>query len=514
MVRRSRRWVLATAGSLALAGCSFSRSDGDGDDDVETPAKSLEGNDTDGSTASDGEKPDGDSATDDAGTETETEPADESTATDDTEREPGPTDESATDTETGTTEGTDTEAGGDSETDETETTEREADGDNAGADGEDGGDPEAPTDAPALSVETDPLVTGLEVPWDLAFAPEEAFLAERGGHLTRIDTERLLSGEPIDAADLEGRREWSAESLLGVAVHPDYPEEPSVYVAAHADGETRVDRFDPDAPGERESILEGIVGDHTIGTGLAFGPGGDLWVTAGTAERDPARDPSTLGGTILRLRPDGTPSPANPGLADPRVFSYGHRNPQGVAFLPDGTPVATDHGPEGRDEIRRLRPGDDAGWPVARGGPDDPEYEAYGEEYARPLVNTGEETWAPGGCTVYDGGAIPSWRGRLLVATLSGRHLAVVTVTPPGTDLPPVGDRGRRFDADWLDDAYTATAHRVLEDELGRLRGAATAPDGTPLVLTSNRDGMTRADEPFPRERDDAVVRLRRSSSQ
>ncbi|WP_114575704.1 sorbosone dehydrogenase family protein [Saliphagus sp. LR7] len=492
MARRSRRRVLATAGSLVLAGCTFSRSDGDEGGEgtgetpevTDTPTGSPEGNDTD---ESDGNGSDERSATDDLETETE------------------PTDESGTDTETGSTDG---EAGGEPET---ETNGTEADGEDDGEDGENGDDSGAPTDTPALSVETDPLVTGLEVPWDVAFGSAEAFLTERGGHLTRIETERLLSGEPIDAADLEGRREWPAESLLGVAVHPG---ERWVYVAAHADGETRVERFDPDAPGEREPILEGIVGDHTIGTGLAFGPGGDLWVTAGTAERDPARDPSTLGGTILRLRPDGTPSPANPGLADPRVFSYGHRNPQGVAFLPDGTPVATDHGPEGRDEIRRLRPGDDAGWPVARGGPDDPEYEAYGEEYAPPLVNTGEETWAPGGCTVYDGGAIPSWRGRLLVATLSGRHLAVVTLTPPGADLPPVGDRGRRFDADWLDDAYTATANRVLEDELGRLRGVVAAPDGTPLVLTSNRDGMTRADEPFPRERDDAVVRLRRSSRQ
>lgn len=499
MGRRSRRRFLATASSVTLVGCTGPGADGNGDDNDETPNDTPAG-DADGRGTDDGGQPDDGSESDtDDGTVPDDPDTDTGTDGDDEgDGDPG------TRTETGTDDGPETgdddsepgTDGGDTETDGKDGTEADADG----------SDPETPTDAPALSVETEPLVRGLEVPWDIAFAPEEAFLTERGGYLTRIDTEDLLSGGPIEATALEGRREWPAESLLGVAVHP---KERWVYVAAHAEGETRVERFDPDAPIEREPILEGIVGDHTIGTRLAFGPEGDLWVTAGTAERDPARDPSTLGGTVLRLQPDGSPSPANPGLADPRVFSYGHRNPQGLAFLPDGTPVATDHGPKGRDEIRRLRPGGDAGWPVARGGPDDPEYEAYGGDYEPPLVNTGGETWAPGGCAFYGGEGIPSWRGRLLVATLSGRHLAVVTLTPPDVDPPPAGDRGRRYDADWLDDAYTATAHRVLEGDLGRLRDVATAPDGSVLVLTSNRDGMTGEAEPFPRERDDAVVRLR-----
>lgn len=102
-----------------------------------------------------------------------------------------------------------------------------------------------------------------------------------------------------------------------------------------------------------------------------------------------------------------------------------------------------------------------------------------------------------------------AWRNRLLVGSLGGQRLEIVTLTPNDADaaLPPADDdAARRFDADWLDDRLTATAHRTLADELGRIRTVVQGPDGAPYAITSNRDG--RADGPFPRRVDDVLVRF------
>ncbi|MFC7213427.1 PQQ-dependent sugar dehydrogenase [Saliphagus sp. GCM10025334] len=403
--------------------------------------------------------------------------------------------------------------------------ERERDGDETVETGpsndSDGESPESPLVA---DVDPTPLLVGLEVPWEVAFTPTgEIFVSERAGRLLRLDAETLLEAadDPIRAGDVpdERRQEWPGESIQGIAIHPSYPDPAYVYLYYNVGGANRVGRFDAksdDPEATHEVLLEGIAGDHTIGGELAFGPDGALWITAGTADKTPAQDPGSLGGTVLRLTPDGEPVPDNPDIdgADPRVFSYGHRNPQGIAWLADDTPVCVDHGPDGRDEVTVLRPGANYGWPDVQGGPDDPEYESYDarEDVAPPLVNTGpDDTWAPSACIRYTGEAIPAWRDCLLVGTLQRQSLAVLSLRSSDADPEdsPRDDAAQRFDASWLDDAYTVTAHHLLENEFGRIRAVTQAPDGSVLLGTSNRDGA--ADEPFPLERDDAIVQLRPS---
>ncbi|MFC4437822.1 MULTISPECIES: PQQ-dependent sugar dehydrogenase [Natrialbaceae] len=406
--------------------------------------------------------------------------------------------------------------------------EREPSDDSAPADDGDADqepDWEHPTGSPLEpSVEPEPLVTDLTVPWDLAFTPtDDLFVTEREGRLLRFETEAVLEagGDPLDAADVsdEDRRDLPGDHAQGVAVHPSYPDPAFVYVYYGSSEDNRVGRFDATADDPLETLevlVEGMEGHHTIGGRIAFGPEDDLWITDGTSEEDPAQDPGRLGGTILRVGPDGEPSAANPDLedADPRVFTYGHRNPQGFAWLPDETPLCTDHGPTGRDEIQRLQPGANFGWPVVQGGPDDEEYESYDDHdaFEPPLVNTGPElTWAPGGCVFYEGDAIPAWRHRLLVASLQETHLTVVTLLPSDAEEPPLDGASRRYDDAWLDGAYTATTHRVLDDELGRIRHVTEAPNGDVLAVTSNHDGGPGLDDgdSFPRDRDDVLVRLR-----
>lgn len=389
----------------------------------------------------------------------------------------------------------------------------------------------APTGSPLETPVTyEPVVEHLEVPWGLSFAANgDLFISERTGRILRYaagDVERVVQpadviddATAVDAGDHE-QRWWAAGGeggLLGVAAHPTFPEPPVVYAyyTYEARGRTsnRLVYFDvsADDPAATErTLFEGVpAARYHNGARLTFGPENYLWVTTGDGgmdgsggdDRIAAQDPQSLAGKVLRMEPDGSPAPDNPDLGgDPRVYSLGHRNPQGIAFLPDGTPVVTEHGPGGHDEVLVIEAGANFGWPRARRPG-----EYRGTDYARPLVNTEATTWAPSGCVFYTGDDVPGWSNRLAIGTLLGQHLNVVTVHPAGAE-PPTADGGERFDADWLHPDFSAVSHRALEDELGRIRHVEQGPDGGFYAITTNRDG--RSDGPWPTEADDRLVRI------
>ena len=387
----------------------------------------------------------------------------------------------------------------------------------------------AQTDAPTSEVERTVLVENLEVPWDVSVASNgDLFVTERVGRVSRVaggDLDTVFAPEDaIDAGSIASEpqeQQWWVEGgeggTLGVAVHPDYPDVEVLYVyytASLGDDErvNRVSRFDlsADDPAATERVVVGDMAANNFHNGgrIAFGPRGYLWITTGDAgEEALASDPGELPGSVLRVTVNGEPAPDNPDIdgGDPRVFTYGHRNPQGLVWLPDGTPVATEHGPAGRDEVNRLVPGGFYGWPDVRNAD---EYRGLPEDsdVRRPLANTGGSTWAPTGALWYTGEAVPSWRNRLIVGGLGSQQLIVVTLSPPEAELPPLGETGRRFDADWLDDAYTATAHPMLTDVLGRIRHVEQGVDGELYAITSNRDG--RSTKQFPKENHDVLVKL------
>jgi len=393
-----------------------------------------------------------------------------------------------------------------------------------------------PPDGSPRSVDlaVEPLVENLEIPWDLSFTPDgEVLLTERTGRVLRFDgevTAVFSPSEAIDAGALEpgsDEQPWFVQGgeggTLGIATHPDYPDVPYAYVyytTAEGERRNRVVRYDVsagDPEATREVVVDGIPADQNIHHGgrIEFGPDDNLWITTGDAnDAERAGDPSWLGGKVLRVTPEGRAPASNPFTgredADPRVFTLGHRNPQGIGWLPSGVPVISEHGPSARDEVSALVPGGNYGWPEARGGPRDDSYGSYGarDEYEAPIANTATP-WAPSGGVFYTGDRVEEWHNRLLVGNLANQCLMVVTIAPAVGDagLPPAGDAGTRYDADWLDANYDATAHPTLVDELGRIRHVEQGPDGHLYAITSNRDG--RASGRFPTERDDRLVRLR-----
>lgn len=341
----------------------------------------------------------------------------------------------------------------------------------------------------APTVET--LVTGLDTPWDLVWGPDGAlWVSERPGRIWRVDPgsgDRTLAGE-LDVTE-------SGESgLMGLAFHPDFEREPWVY-AAHSyrrGGGIRNRlvrmRWDGSRLGAPRSLLAEIPGARNHdGSRLAVGPDGFLYMTTGDAgDRDRAQDLESLAGKILRLTPEGDPAPGNPfGTA---IYSYGHRNPQGLAFHPaTGRLYAAEHGPSRSDEVNLILAGGNYGWPEVRGACDD---ESSGEtafcaghEVVEPLAE-----WTPtvgvSGLAVYTSDRIPAWTGSLLVTSLTG---------------------GTLFRLRLSDDGRSVVEREALyRGEFGRLRDVLVAPDGLVYLATSNRDGRGR-----PAETDDRILRIR-----
>ena len=232
-----------------------------------------------------------------------------------------------------------------------------------------------------------------------------------------------------------------------------------------------------------EPVFEGIPGAPYHDGGRLFVHDGALYVTAGDAgESDLAQDPERLNGSVLRLTFDGDPHPDNPAVGHPAVFTYGHRNPQGLAVRPGGDAggalYQTEHGPDTDDEVNRLEPGGNYGWPVVRG------VESGGDGQFVPALRSYTPTIAPAGLAVYpDDGAIRGWRGDLLFGTLAGTHLHRVR----------------------LDESDSVTQdERLFDGEFGRLRTTVVGPDGHLYATTSNRDGRGS-----PVESDDRLLRFR-----
>jgi len=329
------------------------------------------------------------------------------------------------------------------------------------------------------------IAGGLDHPWSLAFLPDGGFLlTERAGHL-RIGSPNGRLSEPI--ADLPPAFVRSQGGLMDVAIHPDYADQGWVYLTlAHGNREANATRLIRGRIANRRWIDNQVLftAQPTRSTPVHYGgritflPDRSLLLSIGDGFdwREDAQRLDSHTGSIVRLHDDGRIPTDNPftGQADARaeIFSYGHRNPQGLVYDAERQLIwAHEHGPRGGDELNLLRPGGNYGWPIVTGGID------YSGARVTPFttrpglidpVVDWTPSIAPAGLAVVRGAEFSHWRGDLLVASLAERSL-----------------RRLRFDQGQL------IEQEIIDLDLDqRLRDVRIAPDGSIYLLTDRADGQ------------------------
>lgn len=326
-----------------------------------------------------------------------------------------------------------------------------------------------PSTVDAGTAATD-VVTELTTPWSMVVAGDSVLVSER-------DTGRIVevtaAHDVREVITVAGVRHGGEGGLLGLALDPAGEH---LYAYSTADAGNRVQRYDLggepgaltlSAPAE---VVAGVpsAGNHNGGR-IAFGPDGMLYVTVGDAgDRAAAQDLDALAGKILRLEPDGTVPVDNPFPGSP-VYSYGHRNPQGIAWTADGRMFASEFGQDTWDELNVIEPGGNYGWPDVEGIAGD-------DAYIDPV-----QVWAPAEASPSGLAAIGD---TLYLANLRGERLRAIPIADP------------------------TTSTELLAHEFGRLRDVTQGPDGRIWVSTSNRGGRGTA-----AAGDDRIVSLEASQS-
>lgn len=331
------------------------------------------------------------------------------------------------------------------------------------------------------------IAEGLDTPWAIAFVPDGRILVtERSGKLRVIKDGKLL---PDPMGGLPEIEEYGQGGLLDVALDPDYANNRYIYLSFMEKAEKGADALPRDqAKGNRtviarfkdggteltdmQVLFRGSLVESRLhfGSRFAFDRDGHMYFGIGErGQQDRAQDRLDAAGKIFRLNRDGSVPTDNPFVGDkealPQVFTYGNRNPQGMAVDPaTGLVWESEHGPQGGDEINIIRPGVNYGWPVI----------TYGKTYGLGLkIGEGTEkegmaqpevyfvpSLALAGMAFYEGGALPFWRGDLIVGLLAGGIA--------------------RLD---VENGKVVATERLLEAELPRTRDVAVGPDGRLYAL-------------------------------
>lgn len=318
------------------------------------------------------------------------------------------------------------------------------------------------------------IAENLTIPWDIIWLPDGSMLvSERPGRILHITKNGNRAEVPYDGVRHEGEG-----GLLGMALHPEFEKNHFLYIYLTAPDEkgftkNHVERyrFEAGALADKKTIIQNIPGAlYHDGGRIEFGPDGKLYIATGDATKSTlAQDKNSLAGKILRLNDDGTIPGDNPfGTA---VYSYGHRNPQGLAWDSEGRLWSTEHGRSGVlsgfDEVNLIEPGKNYGWPTIEG-----DKTQVGMEI--PVRHSGATTtWAPASAIILN--------GSLFFGGLRGEALYEAV----------------------LDGTGTKELKRHFYQEYGRIRTVRVGPDGMLYMATSNRD-----DRGKPQSGDDKIIRI------
>ncbi len=351
----------------------------------------------------------------------------------------------------------------------------------------------APAQATAPGFNIQVVADKLVAPWSIKFLPDGRVLfTERAGRVRIIKDGALLPEPALVVPDIKA---WVKMGLLGIELDPNFASNHFVYLAecyggeAERDSWVRIVRYVLN--GEKlespTKLLEKIPGylNHSGGR-LACGPDGKLYITTGDADRpSDAQNLSSFSGKILRINPDGSIPSDNPFVntpnAIPSIWTFGHRNSQGLAFEPkSGKLFAPEHGPTGGDEVNLITRGANYGWPTVS-------HDRSANGMVSPLIEFSPSI-GPADAVFYHGAMFPELEGNLLVGCLRGEAIMRFTLDSSGEII--------------------ADVDRLLFQKIGRIREVAVAPDGAIWITTSEVDPP----EGRNKENFDQVIRLTRGT--
>ncbi|MGW5328714.1 PQQ-dependent sugar dehydrogenase [Streptomyces sp. NPDC004014] len=318
------------------------------------------------------------------------------------------------------------------------------------------------------------VADGLKTPWGLAALPGGGLLVSSrdDATITRIDEK---TGRKTELGTVSGVSPAGEGGLLGIALSPGFASDHMIYAYFTSASDNRIVRMRYDAAkpageqlGAPDTIFKGIPkGFIHNGGRIAFGPDGMLYAGTGeSGDRGLAQDRKSLGGKILRLTPEGEPAPGNPFPGSP-VYSYGHRNVQGLAWDSRQRLFASEFGQDTWDELNAIVPGGNYGWPDAEGRSSD-------RRFRDPVAEWHTDEASPSGIAYVD--------GVIWMAALKGRRLWRIPLRGTSASAPP---------------------QAFLTGEYGRLRTVVPAGDGRLWVVTSNTDGRGT-----PKKGDDRVLEV------
>jgi glucose/arabinose dehydrogenase len=327
------------------------------------------------------------------------------------------------------------------------------------------------------------VATGLDNPWGIAFLPNgDALVTERSGALKRLGSDGKLSTiSGLPQAVVKGQG-----GVLGLAVHPDFTSNSMVYVCLNVAGEGGAGSEVHIGKLQGDSLLDvkpffiakpKADSAHHFGCRVTFDNNNDVFISLGDRGgfKEKAQEVNGHFGKVIRLNADGSIPQDNPFVGkdgEDDVFTYGHRNVQGMTLHPTSGEIWThEHGPKGGDEINILSKGDNYGWPAI----------SYGVNYNGSIITDKTEMegmrqpltyWdpsiAPSGMTFYTGDVFSEWKGDLLVGSLKFRHL-------------------RRIELD--ENNKVVAEHELLKDRNERIRDVVQGPDGSIYVLVDGVNG-------------------------
>ncbi len=316
------------------------------------------------------------------------------------------------------------------------------------------------------------LAENLDVPWAVDIAEDgRLFFTERTGRIMAIDKNGSLLSDPVAYINVMQNGE---SGLLGLALHPNFTENHLLYVYHTYSNDSAVLNQvlmlteNDNKIVESKVIIDNILAaDRNDGGRIKFGPDGKLYVATGDARQpELAQDAGSLAGKILRLNFDGSIPEDNPFEGSP-VYSYGHRNIQGLAWHPvTGELYASEHGLEGNDEINLIKPGSNYGWPIE---------DCNAEKFEKPIVCFNPAI-APAGMTFAASDSL-GYQNDILLAALKAQHIRLI-------------------------DLESDIQSNILTG-FGRIRDVVEAPDGSLYFTTSNKDGRA-----VPAQNDDKILRI------